>query len=100
MKRLSKNLVKSMIVIVLFTAAAVTLSTSGVPAISEANATVNTPQVTSYLTGCGYTVNTAAPITWYRTDDWQATTVKGGVSYITTVHVSGSNIIGHEDVVM
>ena len=100
MKRLSKNLVKSLTVITLFTAAAVTLSTSGVPAISEAHATANASQVNSYLTGCGYTVYSETPITWYRTDDWQANTTKNGVNYITTVHVSGSNIIGHEDVVM
>lgn len=89
-----------MIVIVLFTAAAVTLSTSGVPAINEAHASVNASQVYGYLTTCGYTVTSETPITWYKTDDWVATTVKNSVNYQTTVHVSGSNIIGHEDVVM
>lgn len=100
MKRLSKNLVKGMTVIMLFTAAAVTLSTSGVPAISEAQAAATASQVHTYLVGCGYTVYSQTAITWYKTDDWQASTSKGGVNYVTTVHVSGSNIIGHEDVVM
>ncbi len=100
MKKLSKILFKGFVFASLFTATTIILSTSGVPAVSEAHADATYTQVDSYLCAHGYTVMTLQPITWYKTSDWIATTVKNSVNYQTTVHVSGSNIIGHDDVIM
>ena len=100
MKKLSKTLFKGFVFASLFTATTIVLSTSGVPAVSEAHATATYSQVDTYLCDHNYTVISLQPITWYKTNDWIATTVKNSVNYQTTVHVSGSNIIGHDDVMM
>lgn len=102
MKKLSKTVAKGLLGITLFTGISMALSTSGFKTINEAHAAVNSTQVNNYLVGNGYTVISSAPINGsnYRTEDWTAHTVLGELHFTTTIHVSGSNIIGHEDVLL
>jgi hypothetical protein len=95
MKNLSKTIVKSLIVIGLFTAGSAALTTSGVQTFNEAHAAVSSQTVYTYLVNHGYTVLSMQE---KANEDWGARTIKNNVQYITTVHVQGTSIIGVEDV--
>src|SRR4051812_3720486 len=70
MKRSLKALVRGLLVIVLFTGSAITLSTAGVGTVSEANAAVSTQQVYQYLTSRGYQVLSMAETPEKANEDW------------------------------
>lgn len=97
MKKLSKSLLKGLLVIVLFTAGSVVLSTTGVKTVNEAQANVCEAEIVEYLEYCGYQVVSASPKP-NTISDWICETWSDGNHNWTTVHVSGTNIIGHDDV--
>jgi hypothetical protein len=100
MKRSLKALVKGLIVIVLFTGSAITLSTAGVETVAEAKAAVSSQQVYQYLTSRGYQVGNMAETPDKVNEDWICQTSLQGVRYQTTVKVSGTQIVGTVDVPM
>jgi hypothetical protein len=111
MKKITLNLVKGLLVIVLFTGVSVALSTTGVQTVSEANASiggtgagsgstgqmgVSAAAVNQYLVSRGYRVQSLSPIC--GSTNWKAYTIgANGTYYITTVYVQTSQIISHED---
>jgi hypothetical protein len=95
MKLIGKTLLKALLLVVLFTATSVVLSTSGVKTISEARAGVKGQDVIDYLTGLGYTIIDLKQIE--DSDDWVSHTILNGHYYLTIVHVRGNTIIDHED---
>ena len=101
MKHIAKSVLKSFLIIVLFTGGSAVLSSAGVKATSTANAAtaVSYNQVYEYLVSKGYTVISLCPSpnTKY---DWVAHTVKNQVHYSTTIYCDESNIIGQVDVPM
>lgn len=98
MKRISRILLKGLLVIVLFTSTSIVLSTAGVKTTNEAFASVSKYQVYQYLVANGYCVYDLTSV--QGTENWVGHTYKGGVYYITTVHVKDSQIIDHEDIPM
>jgi hypothetical protein len=98
MKQISKAVLKGLLVIVLFTGGSIVLSTTGVKTVSEANAATYS-QVYNYLVAHGYQVNSLVPKqgTPY---DWTANTLKNGISYITTVNCTETEVWGNSDVPM
>jgi len=98
MKNTVKLVVKGLLVIVLFTGSTIALSTFGVKTVNEAKAYVSYEYVYQYLLNRGYEVITLEPVVGPKTEDWIAHTVKQGVHFWTTVHVSGTQIIGISDV--
>src|SRR3954465_4301925 len=100
MKNLSKMIVKTLVITGFLTAGTAALSTSGVQTISEARAAVSYQTAYTYLTNHGYTVLSLQETPERANEDWIAHTVKNNVNYTTTVLVSGTSIIGVEDVVM
>ena len=98
MKNTTKLVLKGLLIIVLFTGVSISLSTTGVKSVNEANAAVSYQQVYQYLVNNGYQVITLNPITGYKTEDWIAHTVKNQIHYWTTVDVNGNAIIGVLDV--
>jgi len=95
-----KALVKGLIVIVLFTGSAITLSTAGVETVSEAKAAVSGQQVNQYLLSRGYQVLSMAETPEKANEDWICQTILQGIRYQTTVYVSGTQIIGQADVAL
>lgn len=115
MKKITLNLVKGLLVIVLFTGVSVVLSATGVQTVSEASAKViGAPQgpagqsgqsltaakVSQYLTSKGYDVYSVTPIA--GTGKWRA--VVAGANGTTTLIIdagvvnSGTNsIVGSAD---
>ena len=90
MKHLLKNLIKGLLVIVLFTGSTIALTSAGVKTVSEANATtcqVTTQQVWNYLTNHGYIVYSVVLIS--GTNNFACTTQLQGVNYNTTVYTDG-----------
>jgi hypothetical protein len=96
MKRISKAVLKGLLVVILFTGGSIAVSTTGVKTVSEANAATYN-QVYEYLLTRGYTVITLAPKSGTEFD-WLATTVKNGVQYYTTVYCTASSVVGNSDV--
>jgi hypothetical protein len=99
MKKLSTSLLKGLLVIVLFTGTSIVLYTSGVKTVSEAKAAVSEQEVVDYLEELGYTVVSACPKP-NTIADWICHTILNGKHYWTTVHVTGTNITGHDNVPM
>jgi hypothetical protein len=96
MKRISKAVLKGLLVVILFTGGSVILSTAGVKTVSEANAATYS-QVYEYLVCNGYTVLTLDRKTGTQYD-WVAHTIKNGSYYITTIYCTETSIITHGDV--
>jgi hypothetical protein len=96
MKRISKALLKGLLIVVLFTGGSILLSTTGVKTVSEANA-AQYQQVYDYLVARGYTVITLNPLAGTKYD-WIGHTVKDGINYTTTITCTSSGIIDHTDV--
>jgi hypothetical protein len=112
MKKITLNLVKGLLVIVLFTGVSVALSTTGVQTVSEANASlggngagsgstgqmgVSAAAVNQYLVSRGYTVQSLSPIC--GSVNWRANTIgANGVYYTTTIYVQSSQILGSQDI--
>ncbi|MGQ0827538.1 MAG: hypothetical protein ACT4ON_03980 [Bacteroidota bacterium] len=97
MKKLSKSLLKGLLVIILFTGGSIVLSTSGVKTVNEAQANVSEAEVIEYLEYCGYQVVSAAPKP-NTISDWICDTWSDGNHNWTTVYVQGSSIVTHGDV--
>lgn len=97
MKNTAKFLIKGLLVIVLFTCSSLAFSTVGVKSVSEAKAAVSYQQVYQYLVNRGYTVITLNPIDQGKSSNWIAHTILNGAHYLTTVYVSGNEIIGVGD---
>jgi hypothetical protein len=111
MKKITLNLVKGLLVIVLFTGVSVALSTTGVQTVSEAHAgvgsgavqgpagqagQVSAAAVNQYLVSRGYTVQSLTPICGSL--NWRAYTIAAnGTQYITTVFVQSSQILSSND---
>ena len=100
MKNTAKLVLKGLLVIVLFTGSSIALSTIGVKSVSEAKAAVSYQMAYQYLVNNGYTVVTLDPIAGTKGPNWIAHTIKNGVHYWTTIHTTGSEIIGHTDIIM
>jgi diketogulonate reductase-like aldo/keto reductase len=100
MKNLSKTIVRTLMVVGVFTTGTTVLSTSGAGTISEAHAAVSYQTAYNYLVTHGYTVITLQETPERANENWVAHTVKNNVHYWTTVFVQGTSIVGHEDVVM
>jgi hypothetical protein len=100
MKRSLKALFRGLLVIVLFTGSAITLSTAGVETVSEAKAAVSAQAVCQYLTSRGYQVISYCETPEKANEDWICHTVLQGIHYTTTVYVEGTQIIGHGDIIM
>ncbi len=113
MKKITLNLVKGLLVIVLFTGVSVALSTTGVQTVSEAKAGANTGAgtgqggygqvsagtVNQYLVSHGYTVQSLSPIC--GSNNWRSyTTGANGAQYITTIYVQSSQVVGSSDISM
>ncbi len=98
MKNAVKLVLKGLLIIVLFTGVSISLSTTGVKSVNEANAAVSYEQVYQYLVAHGYTVITLDPISGSKGPDWIAHTIKNQIHYWTTVDVNGNEIIGVLDV--
>lgn len=111
MKKITLNLFKGLLVIVLFTGVSVAVSTTGVQTVSEAHAgggynpasssgqagQVSASNVNQYLINHGYSVQSLCPIT--GTGNWQAYTVNSnGVQVRTIVYTQGSQIISSGDI--
>jgi len=96
MKKLSKSVLKGLLVIVLFTAGSVVLSTSGVKTVNEAQANVCEAEIVDYLEYCGYQVISADPKP-KSVSYWICQTHADGGNMLTTVYVSGTCIVGHDD---
>lgn len=96
MKRISKAVLKGLLVVILFTGGSIALSTTGVNTVSEANAATYN-QVYEYLLTRDYTVVTLEPKQGTEFD-WLAHTIKNGVHYWTTVYCTESSIVGNADV--
>ncbi|MFL5764143.1 MAG: hypothetical protein ACJ77K_09395 [Bacteroidia bacterium] len=98
MKNLSKTIVKSLIIIGLFTSGTAGLSVSGISTVNEAHASVSYQSAYNYLVNHGYTVISLQETPERANEDWIGHTVKNNVEYCSTVVVSGTSIIGVEDV--
>ena len=96
MKNLFKNLLKGLLVIVLFTGSTIALSTTGLKTVSEAKAAVSYEQVYQHLVSLGYEVITLNPITGSKGPDWTAHTVRDQIHYSTFVDVNGTQIVAVE----
>jgi hypothetical protein len=97
MKKLLVNLLKGLLVVILFTGTSVLLfSTADVKTVNEAQANVNETQVIDYLEECGYKVVACSPKP-NTVSDWTARVVSGNNrQYNVIVHVSGDEIVGYE----
>ena len=96
MKQIAKTVLKGLLVVVLFTAGSVALSTTGAQAVNAANATVSYNQAYAYLVENGYTVISIAPSQTAKFD-WVAQTIKNGRYLITTVTCTSVGIVAHSD---
>lgn len=96
MKKLLVNLLKGLLVVILFTGTSVLLfTTADVKTVNEAQANVDETQVIDYLEECGYQVVGCSPKP-NTVSDWTARVVSGNRQYNVIVHVSGNEIVGHE----
>lgn len=96
MKKLLVNLLKGLLVVILFTGTSVLLfSTADVKTVNEAQANVDETQVIDYLEECGYQVVGCSPKP-NTVSDWMANVTLNGRNYQVVVHVSGNNITGYE----
>jgi len=75
----------------------VVLFTTDVKTVSEAQANVGEAEIVEYLEYSGYQVLSAKPKA-NTISDWECKTYADGQYFRTIVHVSGNNIIGHENV--
>lgn len=98
MKNTAKLVLKGLLVIVLFTGSSIALSSIGVKTVNEAKAAVSYQQVYQYLVNRGYTVLALAPIDRTKGPNWIARTISHGAEYMTTVYVSGNEIINTTDI--
>ena len=95
MKKLVTNVLKGLLVIILFTGTSVVLFTTGVNTVNEAQANVSEAQVIEYLEECGFQVISCNPKA-NSMGDWVANTIFEGRHYPVVVHVSENGIVGHE----
>lgn len=100
MKNTAKLVLKGLLVIVLFTGSSLALSSIGVKTVSEAKAAISYQEVYQYLVNNGYTVLALKETADKTDEDWIAHTFLNDVEYMTTVHVSGGQIIVTTDVPM
>ena len=100
MKKISKTVAKGLLLLTLSTGISIALSTAGVKTINEAHAAATYEQVYTYLVYQGYSVVTLSPVITKKTDDWVAHTTLGGIHFMTTIHVTNSIIVGHDDIIM
>ncbi|HET6224796.1 MAG TPA: hypothetical protein VFF27_00860 [Bacteroidia bacterium] len=114
MKKITLNLLKGLLVIVLFTGVSVALSTTGVQTVSEAKAGgpttsagssssqgVTASSVNQYLIAHAYTNITSMSVTSSSSSGstWTAIAVNGSGSQVrVTVYASTSQIVGQQDV--
>jgi len=99
MKTLLTNLLRGLLVVILFTGTSVVLFTTDVKIVSEAQANVGEAEVIEYLEYCGYQVISVTPKE-NTISDWKAQVYADGVYSIVIVNVTGNNINGHENVGM
>lgn len=97
MKTLLTNLLRALLVVILFTGTSVVLFTADVETVSEAQANVSEAEIVEYLEYCGYQVISADPKP-NTISDWICHTYADGIHNWTTVYVSGNNIVGNENV--
>ena len=98
MKQIAKNVLKGLLIIVLFTGGSIVLSTKGVKTISEASACVKAQDVIDYLEALGYHVVSLREIE--GTENWSCHTILNGIHYNTTVIVEGDQIVTSTDILM
>jgi hypothetical protein len=111
MKKITLNLVKGLLVIVLFTGVSVALSTTGVQTVSEAHAgvgngalqgpagqagQVSAAAVNQYLVSRGYTIQSLNPIC--GSTNWQAyVTNANGVQTKVIVYTQSTQIVASQE---
>jgi hypothetical protein len=105
MKKVFTNVLKGLLVIILFTGTSVVLFTSDVRTVSEAQAQegqshsqafVTEAQVIEYLEEYGYEVVSCSPKP-NTIGNWVAHTILDGKHYHIVIAVSGNNIVGYSN---